>query len=182
MTSSSTRAVTVLALAIGLLFGCASAPPSPEGGAALVQQATAALREMNELDPGVEPMARKGHGYALFPEVSKGGLVFGGAYGRGVVYEQGQHVGYGDLTLGSFGLQVGGQRYRELIVFEDKAALDRFKQGRLAFRADASVVLTATGTAINAPFVDGVAVVVMPIDGAMAEAVVAGQQFTYTAK
>lgn len=180
--TSSTRAATILALAIGLLFGCATAPLGPESGNALVQQANAALKEMNEVDPGVEPMARKGHGYAVFPEVTKGGLVFGGAYGQGVVYEQGQHVGYADLMLGSFGLQVGGQRYRELIVFEDKAAMDRFKQGRLAFSGDASAVLTATGTAINAPFVDGVAVVVMPIDGAMAEAVVAGQQFKYTAR
>jgi hypothetical protein len=32
------------------------------------------LREWNRLDPGVEEFARKGYGYALFPEVNKGGL------------------------------------------------------------------------------------------------------------
>jgi hypothetical protein len=30
--------------------------------------------------------------------VAERGLVFGGAYGRGVVYEQGQVVGHADLT------------------------------------------------------------------------------------
>ena len=66
------------------------------------------MKELGQVDPGVEALARKGHGYALFREVTKGSLVFGGAHGHGVVYEQGQHVGYADLILGSFGLQVGG--------------------------------------------------------------------------
>ena len=34
------------------------------------------------------------YSYALFPAVTKGGLVVGGARGQGVVYAQGRHVGY----------------------------------------------------------------------------------------
>jgi hypothetical protein len=41
--------------------------------------------------------------------MTKGGLVVGGAYGRGAVYEQGQHIGYADLPQGSVGLQAGAQ-------------------------------------------------------------------------
>jgi lipid-binding SYLF domain-containing protein len=62
--------------------------------------------------------------------VTKGGLVFGGGYGQGVVYAQGQHIGYASLAQASFGLQVGGHTYRELIVLENKAALDRFRENR----------------------------------------------------
>lgn len=179
---SITGAAMALAVATGLLVGCSTAPPSQESRNELIERAKAAMKEMGQVDPGVEPLARKGHGYALFPEVTKGGLGLGGAYGRGVVYEQGQHVGYADLILGSLGLQAGGQIYSELIVFENKAALDRFKQGRVDFAADASAIIARNGTAVNARFVDGVAVIVRPIEGAMAEAAVGGQQFRYVPK
>jgi lipid-binding SYLF domain-containing protein len=171
--------VAGLALAVGVLAGCSTLPETREARDDLVRQATAAMREWNQEDPGVEAFARRGYGYAFFPEVTKGGLVFGGAYGRGVVYEQGRHIGYADLSQGTFGLQVGGQTFRELIVFENKAALERFTAGRLDFSAAASGVILKTGGAVNAPFVDGVAVLVKPVGGAMAEAVIGGQQFTY---
>jgi hypothetical protein len=67
-------------------------------------------------------------------------------------------------------------------VFEDKAAMDRFKAGSLNFGADASAVVLESGVATNATFVDGVAVVVSPIGGAMLEATIGGQKFSYQAK
>lgn len=179
---SITRAAMVLALTADLLAGCSTAPPTRESRNELLEQATATMKEMSRVDPGVEALAQKGYGYALFPEVTKGGLVFGGAYGRGVVYEQGQHIGYADLTAASFGLQIGGQTFSELIVFQDKATMDRFKQGPIDFTADASAVILMTGAAANARFVDGVAVVVRPLAGAMAEAAIGGQQFKYVPK
>jgi lipid-binding SYLF domain-containing protein len=95
------------------------------------------------------------------------------------VYAQGQHIGYSDLTQGTVGLQVGGQSFSELLVFETKGALDRFREGGIGFAADASAVVLKSGVATNVPFVDGVAVVVHPIGGVMVEAAVGGQQFTY---
>jgi hypothetical protein len=41
-----------------------------------------------------------------------------------VVYEQGRHIGYSDLSQASVGLQAGAQTFSELLAFEDKAALD----------------------------------------------------------
>jgi hypothetical protein len=70
------------------------------------QRGTATLREWNRLDPGVEEFARKG--YALFPG-SKGWAGPRRRLRPGVVYEQGQHIGYADLTQGTFGLQAGGR-------------------------------------------------------------------------
>jgi lipid-binding SYLF domain-containing protein len=174
-----TRAVAVLALATGLLVGCTTAPLSPESRTALLEHATLAMQDMNRMDPGVEALVRKGHGYALFPEVVKAGLGFGGGYGQGVVYEQGQHVGYADLTLGSVGAQIGGQTFSELIVFENKAALDRFKLSPVDFTAGVAAMILQNAAAVNATFVDGIAVVVRPITGAMAEATIGGQQFKY---
>jgi lipid-binding SYLF domain-containing protein len=133
-------------------------------------------------DPALGALVQRSYGYSMFPNVGKGGLGVGGAYGRGVVYERGQHIGYSDLTQGSVGLQAGGQSFSELILFENQAALDRFKAGQLDFAADASAVILKSGVATNANFVNGVAVVLQPIGGAMFEAAIGGQQFTYQAK
>jgi lipid-binding SYLF domain-containing protein len=177
-----TRTAVVLAVATGLLVGCTTAPPTPESRTALVESATLAMQDMNRMDPGVEPLARKGYGYALFPEVVKAGLGFGGGYGQGVVYEQGQHVGYADLTLASVGVQIGGQTFSELIVFENKAAMDRFKLSPVDLTAGVAAMILQNGAAVNATFIEGIAVIVRPITGAMAEATIGGQQFKYVAK
>ncbi len=179
---STTQIVVLLTVVTGLLMSCSTAPSTSGGRDELLQQATASMSEMSREDPGLDELARRAYGYALFPEVAKGGLVFGGAYGRGVVYEQGQHIGYADLSQASFGLQLGGQTYTELIVFENKASLERLTQGRLDLVAEASAVILKTGAAANARFVDGVAIFVRPIGGAMAEASVGGQQVTYVPK
>jgi lipid-binding SYLF domain-containing protein len=86
------------------------------------------------------------------------------------------------MTQGTVGLQMGGQTYSEIIVFEHKAAMDRFKENRIDFGANASAVIAKTGAATNARFVDGVAVFVRPITGAMAEAAIGGQRVTYAPK
>lgn len=179
---STTRIFVGLTLVAGLLIGCSTAPATPGDRDVLLQQATTTMNEMTREDPGLDELVKRSYGYAMFPEVAKGGLVFGGGYGRGIVYEQGQHIGYADLSQASFGLQVGGQTYSELIVIESKAALERLKQGRIDLAADASAVILKTGAAANARFIDGFAVFVRPIGGAMAEATVGGQQVTYVPK
>jgi lipid-binding SYLF domain-containing protein len=176
------RSAMVLLLAGPLLSGCSTAPVTQEDRNELVQQATAGLTQMGTADPEVDALIRRGYGYAMFPEITKGGLVFGGGFGRGVVYEQGQHVGYASLAQASFGLQAGGHSYRELIVFETKAALDRFRENRLDFAADAEAVLADGGATANAQFIDGIVVVITPLSGAMAQAAIGGQQITYVPK
>ncbi len=169
----------VMSAVVGLLVGCATAPSTRAEQEALVADAESRMQQMRASDPALGDLVRRNYGYAMFPEVTKGGLVVGGAYGRGVVFEQGKHVGYSDLSQASVGLQVGGQTFSELLVFENKSAMDRFKAGALDFGADASAVILESGVATNATFVDGVAVVVNPIGGAMVEASVGGQKFSY---
>jgi lipid-binding SYLF domain-containing protein len=64
---------------------------------------------MRTVDPALEVLLQKGYGYAMFPQVDKGGLGVGGAYGRGVVYERGQPIGYSALTQGTVGVQAGAR-------------------------------------------------------------------------
>jgi lipid-binding SYLF domain-containing protein len=177
-----TTGLALVTVVAGLLGSCATAPASREDKAALVGEATTRWQQMRQEDPALGALVQRSYGYALFPDVGKAGLGVGGAHVRGVVYERGQHIGYSDLTQGTVGVQVGGQSFSELLVFEHKAALDRFKAGQIGFAADASAVVLKSGVATNANFVDGVAVVVQPIGGVMVEAAIGGQQFTYQAK
>jgi len=180
------KAITCMAVVVivvaALLVGCATAPASRAEQDTLLAEASSTMQQMRAQDPSLAELVRRGYGYAVFPKVTKGGLIVGGAHGQGVVYEQGRHIGYSDLSQASVGLQVGAQTFSELLVFEDKAALDRFKAGSLNFGADASAVVLESGVATNATFVDGVAVVVSPIGGAMLEASIGGQKFSYQAK
>src|SRR5262247_1302376 len=178
----TTGLALVMTVMAGLLASCATAPATREDKAALVAEASSRWQQMRTADPALGALVQRGHGYALFPDVGKAGLGVGGAYGRGVVFEQGQHIGYADLTQGTFGLQVGGQTYSELIVFENKASFERFTQNRLDFSADATAVILKTGAAANARFVEGIGVIVRPTAGAMAEAAIGGQQLTYVPK
>ena len=181
------KATTCMALALtmvaGLLVGCATAPASRPEREALLTESVTALKRMSAEDPGVAALVKRGAGYALFPTVTKGGLVVGGARGQGVLYEQGRHTAYCDLTQATVGAQAGAQTFSELLVFESRAVLDRFKAGQLAFAADASAVALQRGVAsADIPFVEGIAVVVSPLSGVMVEAAVGGQQFTCQAR
>jgi len=115
----------------------------------------------------------------VFPTVGKGGLGVGGAGGRGIVYEQGNAIGYTTLSQATIGLQIGGQSYSELILFENKAAFDRFTRGEWAPAAQATAVAAASGAGANAKYNDGVAIFVMNQKGLMGEASVGGQKFDF---
>jgi lipid-binding SYLF domain-containing protein len=173
---------TALAMAvIGLVgsSGCATAPTSAEGKASLGREVGTALSIAIARDPSLQAFLAKAHGYAVFPSVGKGALGVGGAYGRGEVYEQGQRIGYCDLSQATIGLQLGGQTYLEIIAFENKAALDKFKNGAMQFAGQATVVALKAGVGANATYTDGVSVLTMSEQGFMLEASIGGQAFSF---
>ena len=75
--------VRVLTVVVALLVRCATAPPSREDKQALRTAAATRMQQMHTEDPEVGALVKRGYGYTLFPKVGKGGLVVGGAYGRG---------------------------------------------------------------------------------------------------
>jgi lipid-binding SYLF domain-containing protein len=172
-----------VSICVGLLVlvaaGCSTAPKTKGQRENLQTEAQATLKHMFELDPSLSDFLGKGHAYAVFPSVGKGGLIVGGSYGRGVVYERGKMIGYADITSASVGLQAGGQTFSEVLAFETKAVLDDFRNNRLKLAANASAVVLKTGTAGAAQFQNGVAVFVQPEKGLMAELAVGGQAFSF---
>lgn len=168
-------------LAIACALGaCATKRPSPAATENLKTQATAALNEMITRDPGLQPLLSQSAGYAVFPSVgAAGALVAGGAYGKGILYENGMPTGYVEVKQGSVGLELGGQSYAELIVLQDRQAIDTLKSGAFRLGADISAVVLKSGAAASARFTHGRSVFVEPHGGLMAGVAVSGQSVAY---
>ena len=120
------------------------------------------------------------YGYVVFPNIVKGGAGIGAASGGGRVFEKNVYVGDARVTQVSIGAQLGGQSFSEVIFFETKDALDRFKQDRFEMTAGLSAVAAAEGASKDAKYTQGVAVFTVAKKGLMAEASVGGQKFKFT--
>jgi len=173
------RFVAQSVLGLCLLIGVWSSPASAGWDPESQQQAQEAIAAFKEANPRLEVFFARSYGYAVFPKVTKGGLILGGAHGNGTVYEEGKVVGSSSITQYTFGLQAGGQTFREIVFFKDKEALERFKAGDFEFAADVSAVALDSGASNTLDFAGGVAVFTLASGGLMFEASVGGQQFSF---
>lgn len=177
--STLIQGLLISAVAIGFLAACSTAPRSSDDRGDLKQAANTALSKARARNSDFDRLVLGAPGLAVFPSVGKGGAVVGGAYGRGIVYKNGTQVGYADLTQATIGLQLGGQSYTEILVFESAAALDKFREGNYQFSSQATAVVLKSGEGTNAKFEDGIAVFTTDEAGLMFEAAIGGQKFSY---
>ena len=141
------------------------------------------------------------YAYAVFPTIGAGGLVVGGARGKGHVYVHDQLVGDTTMTQLSIGFQAGGKAYSQIIFFETKRDLDQFESGKFEFNAGASAIAitasasasvgtdrasseasrAATDATTNGDYQTGMAVFTIGKGGLMFAANLAGEKFSYRA-
>jgi len=146
------------------------------------QDVAAAIADFKSSDATLAKWFDTAYGYAVFPDVKKGGLVVGGAGGSGQVFEKGAYIGDVHLTQATVGAQAGGESFSEVIFFENQAALDRFKSNKFEMSAGLSAIAASSGKSKDAAYADGVAVFTSGKKGLMAEASVGGQKFKFTPK
>ena len=127
----------------------------------------------------LKPYFKEAAGFALFPNIAKAGLGFGGARGSGEVFEDGKVIGSTTVTQLSFGFQLGGQAFSQIIFFQNKRDLDRFTDGNFEFGASASAALITEGANASVDYTNGVAVMTFSKGGLMYEASIGGQKFTF---
>lgn len=149
------------------------------------------------------PLMSGAYGYAVFPTIGKGGIGIGGAGGKGQVYRGGSVTGFTSLVDISFGFQLGGQAYSQIILFKDQAAYEKFATGKFEFDASASAVAlkasaqAGTGTAgtgasagtgsesggaqATADWTNGMVVFTIAKGGLMYEATIGGQKYGFDA-
>ena len=159
----------------------------------------------NFRNAGTGNMIDTAYGYAVFPTIGKGGIGIGGAHGKGGVYRGGKRVGLTSMSQISYGLQLGGQSYSQIIFFRDERAFTDFTSGNFEFGAQANAVAltagasaqTSTGgsgsassgtdkrlnTVTEESYDDrsGMAIFTIAKGGLMYEATLSGQKFKYEA-
>jgi len=160
-------------LLVATFIGCTTIPDVPN------QSPSRELEAFYDADPSLRNFVAKSYGYALYPSVGKGGFFVGGAYGKGWVYEHGHFVGTSELVQATYGLQIGGKSYSELVVFEDERSFKNFKEGKLQLAAQIAAVAIRTGASVNASYRNGVAIFTAAETGLMGEISVGGQQFSF---
>ena len=129
-----------------------------------------AILNLKQRDPGVQKFFDNSAGYAVFPNVGKGGFMIGGAYGKGLVIVNEQVDGYSTMTQFTVGAQIGAQKYSLYIFFKDQVALEHFKRGNFEFGAQASAVAITKGASADANYDKGVVIFTHAGGGLMVEA------------
>lgn len=145
-----------------------------------VEESNKTIKEFKKTDPEIEKFFNNAYGYAVLYSVGKGAIGVGGAGGKGTVYEKGTPKGDVRMTQVTVGLALGGQKYAEVIFFEEKEHYERFIGSKYEFSAQASAVALNSGASTDAKYRDGVLVFTMAIGGLMYEASIGGQKFKVT--
>ena len=146
----------------GIVFstpGCATAPKK-KARPAFIADARAATGWFEENVSGLREQIDDSAGYMIFPGVGQWGFGFGGGkFGRAMVNKpSGSQIGWASISTPSLGLQAGVQGFKMLIVVEDAATLEKFKNGSLSGSVSGVVVAGEAGGSGQAPFKKGVAV------------------------
>jgi lipid-binding SYLF domain-containing protein len=86
-----------------------------------------ALAEFRDQIGGADAVLAKAVGVLVFPSIKKAGIGIGGEYGEGALRIGGRTVAYYSSAAASIGFQLGAQARRQIIVFLDQKALEKFR-------------------------------------------------------
>jgi lipid-binding SYLF domain-containing protein len=123
MTTTRRMFQTLALTGSALLATGLSAPAALAADAsALSQQAQLSLQQLYKTRPGSEALAKNARAILVFPKIIKAGLIFGGAYGEGVLHKGGAVDGYYNSVTASWGWQAGAESYGYVVfLMSDKA-------------------------------------------------------------
>ncbi len=85
---TSKMVTVVLAIVLSITMNAQVGGWNPE----LINDSEEALQTMLEKTPKLESFYNESYGYAVFPRITKAGIAFGGAFGKGVVYKNHQVI------------------------------------------------------------------------------------------
>ena len=143
--------------------------------------AATAIEKMRSRIPRSEQYFNDAYGIAVLPSVTRFGIGFGGAYGKGIVIEGDTAIGGTGFWQFTSGLQAGIRNFTMVLFFKDKEALEDYKEGKLQFMGQAGLAIATVGIAGTPTYNEGVAIITMTRLGLMGEFSYSGAKFTYKA-
>lgn len=150
--------ITMFAGAL-LATGCSTAPKAKDQ-AAFRSEARAATQWFESNVSGLDRQLKDSAGYIIYPSIAQWGvLIGGGQYGRGAVNRpDDSQIGWASINNASIGLQAGVRGFKMLVVFQDEATLNLFKQNKLTGSVSGVMLVGESGGGAKASFTNGVAV------------------------
>ena len=118
-----------------------------------IRESTVVIEEMMAAGDKAIPGAilEKAEAIAVFPSLLKGGFVFGGQRGRGIISVRDRKSGtwsapaFLTITGGSFGAQIGAQAIDLILVVNNQRGLEQLVKNQFKIGADASVAAGPIG-------------------------------------
>ena len=138
--------VTAASLSLGMIGSHAYAATADD----LNKEAAQALQTLYKSNPAAADLSKKAKAVLVFPKIIKAGLVFGGAYGEGVLMKGSTNAGYYNSVSASWGWQAGAESYGYVVfLMNDKAVkyLDKTKGWEIG--VGPSIVVVNEGLAKN---------------------------------
>lgn len=179
MTARQLPASTIVVLLLLALSPGAAADWEAEEGNRLQERAEKAITRVRTEVERSQPYFEDAYAMAVWPGITRVAAGFGGAYGKGIVIEQGEAVGTVNYWQFSSGIQAGAKNFVLIIFFKDKEALEGLKQNKAQFTGQAGIDVLTFGVAGTPAYNEGVALIPLTNLGLMAEFSAAGVWFRY---
>lgn len=119
---SITTFLSVLVLS-SLIYGCAMMQPGGGSQSALQAKAEEALGTLLAQNDAAAAVNNRAVAVLVFPSVIKGGFLYGGQTGNGVLFRNGTPSGTYNTSAISYGLQAGIQDYGYALFFMNEQSL-----------------------------------------------------------
>ncbi len=139
------------------------------------QQTVAEFSELAQLAPFFADAVA----YAVYPGAFRASTGFGGGYGSGWLFRDGEIVGRTTMFQISVGANVGAQWYRQILFFKTEDALRRWQRGTFAFAGEAGAAAGTWGAAASPSFNTEVALFTELRGGLLVELSVATHRYEY---
>jgi lipid-binding SYLF domain-containing protein len=179
MTARQRIATMVAAFLVLVLNHAAAEEWQANEGDRLQERAEKAIDRVRAEVDRSHPYFEDAYAIAVWPGITRVAAGFGGAYGKGVVIEQGKAVGTARYWQLSSGIQAGAKNFALIIFFKDKEALEGLKQNKTQFTGQAGIDVVTFGVAGTPAYSEGVALIPLTNLGLMGEFSAAGVWFRY---
>ncbi|MEZ0223822.1 MAG: YSC84-related protein [Alphaproteobacteria bacterium] len=150
MTYAKNIFLALVIVAASVMSAVAVQPAQAASAKELERDSREALQKLYKANPVAESLAAKSQAILVFPNIVKAGLVFGGAYGEGVLIRDGKVENYYNTVSGSWGLQAGAQSYGYVVfLVSDKALTSVHEAHGWEVGVGPTVVIVDEGAAKN---------------------------------
>ena len=110
-------------------------------------ESKATLEKFGRDQPGAKAIIDSAKGVLVCPKITKGGFIIGASGGKCTLYVAKKNVDYYGYTAVKYGFLAGISSYAMIMVFNDQAALGKFRSNKREWEigADANVAVAKAG-------------------------------------